>query len=283
MPTTCNINNVILISIVIVIIAFTNEIFTNMPILLTLFTNPTNFILLNILVILVLLINLPMGIILTFTLLYLSVYVKNILNTKQDKIDNIILTSNLIKLNNTELTKSGLLNQHPMANNISNTVANTVSNNIVSNNTVANTVSNNTVSNNTVSNNTVSNNTVANTVSNNIVSNNIVDNNTIANTVSNNSIINNTEINNNSSIDMTQLLSDSEFNYNNSAPFPNNNLSPLQLTNIINVSNVNKKCDYKYKDSQHNMTLYGPPLASCNTYNKEQIAMCGTPFYPINS
>ena len=240
MPTTCNINNVILISIVIVIIAFTNEIFTNMPILLTLFTNPTNFILLNILVILVLLINLPMGIILTFTLLYLSVYVKNILNTKQDKIDNIILTSNLIKLNNTELTKSGLLNQHPMANNISNTVANTVSNNIVSNNT-------------------------------------------IANTVSNNSIINNTEINNNSSIDMTQLLSDSEFNYNNSAPFPNNNLSPLQLTNIINVSNVNKKCDYKYKDSQHNMTLYGPPLASCNTYNKEQIAMCGTPFYPINS
>ena len=245
MPTTCNINNVILISIVIVIIAFTNEIFTNMPILLTLFTNPTNFILLNILVILVLLINLPMGIILTFTLLYLSVYVKNILNTKQDKIDNIILTSNLIKLNNTELTKSGLLNQHPMANNISNTVANTVSNNIVSNN--------------------------------------IVDNNTIANTVSNNSIINNTEINNNSSIDMTQLLSDSEFNYNNSAPFPNNNLSPLQLTNIINVSNVNKKCDYKYKDSQHNMTLYGPPLASCNTYNKEQIAMCGTPFYPINS
>ena len=249
MPTTCNINNVILISIVIVIIAFTNEIFTNMPILLTLFTNPTNFILLNMLVILVLLINLPMGIILTFTLLYLSVYVKNILNTKQDKIDNIILTSNLIKLNNTELTKSGLLNQHPMANNVANTVANTVANNIVSNNTIVNTVSNN----------------------------------TIANTVANNSIINNTEINNNSSMDMTQLLSDSEFNYNNSAPFPNNNLSPLQLTNIINVSNVNKKCDYKYKDSQHNMTLYGPPLASCNTYNKEQIAMCGTPFYPINS
>ena len=55
------------------------------------------------------------------------------------------------------------------------------------------------------------------------------------------------------------------------------------LVNAVNVSNVNKKCDYKYKDSQHNMTLYGPPLASCNTYNKEQIAMCGTPFYPINS
>ena len=251
MPTTCNINNVILISIVIVIISFTNEIFTSMPILLTLFTNPINFILLNILVILVLLINLPMGIILTFTLLYLSVYVKNILNTKQDKINNIILTSNLIKLNNTELTKSGLLNQHPMANNVSNNVDNTVVNNV--SNTVGNTVSNN----------------VDNTVSNKP-------------TTYTAPLINNLEINNNLSIDMTQLLSDSEFNYNNSAPFPNNNLSPLQLTNIINVSNVNQKCDYKYKDSHQNMTLYGPPLASCNTYNKEQIATCGTPFYPIN-
>ena len=97
MEGSCNINTVVVISIVVLIISFANELFSNFPILLNLFTNPINFILLNILVIFVLLIDLPCGIIIAFLILYLSIYVKNLINNKihnkQDKIDNILITS----------------------------------------------------------------------------------------------------------------------------------------------------------------------------------------------
>ena len=96
MPVTCDINTVIVIGIVILIIAFADEIFTKVPELLNLFTNPINFVLLIILVILVILINLPIGIILSFLMLYLAVYVKNLINNKKDKINNIMITSKLI-------------------------------------------------------------------------------------------------------------------------------------------------------------------------------------------
>jgi len=96
MPVTCDINTVIIIGCVVLIIAFANELFTSIPALLKLFTNPVNFVLLIILVILVILIDLPIGIILSFLILYLAVYVKNLINNKKDKLNNIVITSKLL-------------------------------------------------------------------------------------------------------------------------------------------------------------------------------------------
>ena len=236
MEGSCNINTVVVISIVVLIISFANELFSNFPILLNLFTNPINFILLNILVIFVLLIDLPCGIIIAFLILYLSIYVKNLINNKihnkQDKIDNILITSKLI---NTSITNAN-------ANVITNT--------------------------NAITNANVANNTI-------------------------------------------QLNSDSEINYNTRVQ-PNVNLPPFQplsqeqiqqntnqITSNIsqnqndslnnNTNAINRDgydvvgCRYDFKDSQQNMTRYGPPLASCETYSKTQIETCGTTFYPLNA
>ena len=74
----CNINTFLLVVFVISIIAFTDDILNNTPIIKKLFTDQTNFLLLIILVILVILIDIPNGIVLAFLVLYLSVHISYI-------------------------------------------------------------------------------------------------------------------------------------------------------------------------------------------------------------
>ena len=41
-------------------------------------------------------------------------------------------------------------------------------------------------------------------------------------------------------------------------------------------------CRYDMKSSPQNNTVYGPPLAWCNTYDKSKIDKCGSLFYPLH-
>ena len=110
------------------------------------------------------------------------------------------------------------------------------------------------------------------------------------------------------------ILSESEFIYDNK-PFPNNNLQPFVPYNQddINKMSSNKEvlacglktstepdyitkvnspsrdgydvsgCRYDFKNSPQNTTKYGPPLAQCATYSGDQVKTCGTVFYPLNA
>jgi len=146
----------------------------------------------------------------------------------------------------------------------------------------------------------------------------------------NSNSINNNTVNNNkrkvhfneeyNSINVPQdntILSDSEFNYDNTKPFPNNNIKPFQYTNenskatIVTNNNVNgvqniidndnendfitqvgepdrsgfdiSGCRYDMKNSPQNLTKNGPPLSQCSAYDPNQIKTCGTIFYPLNA
>lgn len=102
------------------------------------------------------------------------------------------------------------------------------------------------------------------------------------------------------------ILSESELVYNNT-PFPNNNIKPFQpiseeeIKKLSLVSNmpclppqvieVNQKqregydvvsCRYDFKDSEQNLSKYGPPLANCSAYSGDQYKRVGTLFYPLN-
>ena len=80
--TTCSSHSLALTVVVILIIAFADDIFTHLPILSKLFTDVVNFLLIIILCILVLLLDMPSGILLTFLVLYLAVWNKQWLKTK---------------------------------------------------------------------------------------------------------------------------------------------------------------------------------------------------------
>lgn len=218
---TCHLHTVVLVIIIVLILAFTDEIFHSLPVLVKLFTDPVNFILLVLLVILVLLVDLPCGILLSFLVLYLAIYVKRMLKNKIDSFENIVLASTLMKNSNLNCTPK-MVSDIP-----------------------------------------------------------------------------------------AKYLSESEINYNNTKPFPNNNIPPFQplsqqdidtntkqITSniscnqndaITSVSAPNRDgydvsgCRYDFKDSQQNMTMYGPPLAACGAYNPQQVAKCGTLFYPLNA
>lgn len=41
-------------------------------------------------------------------------------------------------------------------------------------------------------------------------------------------------------------------------------------------------CRYDMKSSPQNNTIYGPPLAWCNTYDKTKMDKCGSLFYPLH-
>lgn len=211
---SCHLHTVVLIVIIVLILAFTEELFHSAPVLVKLFTDPVNFMLVIALVVLVLLIDLPCGILLAFLVLYLAVYVKRMLKTKLDSFQNIIIASNLM----TPKIPSDI---------------------------------------------------------------------------------------------PPQYLSESEINYNNTKPFPNNNIPPFQPINqqaidtqtaqivpniacnqndaITTVGAPNRDgydvvgCRYDFKDSQQNMTKYGPPLNACGAYNANQTKTCGTVFYPLNA
>jgi hypothetical protein len=114
------------------------------------------------------------------------------------------------------------------------------------------------------------------------------------------------------------IRDDSEFIYDNTKPFPNNNLKPFQPKDYdsktensnsqINVNSVQQTinqecsndritkveqpdrsgydvtgCRYDMKNSPQNLTQYGPPLAQCSAYDPAKAQICGTVFYPLNA
>lgn len=83
--TTCSLHSLVLTVVIVLIIAFADDIFTRLPILTKLFTDIINFLLLITLCILILLLDLPSGILMTFLILYLSVWIKQWLKTKQQE------------------------------------------------------------------------------------------------------------------------------------------------------------------------------------------------------
>jgi hypothetical protein len=92
---SCNMHTVILIGIVILIFAFTEELFTQFPVLIKLFTDPINFILMIVLVILVLLIDIPCGILLSFVILYLAIWVKRFRQSTMNRFTDIAISSQM--------------------------------------------------------------------------------------------------------------------------------------------------------------------------------------------
>jgi len=115
------------------------------------------------------------------------------------------------------------------------------------------------------------------------------------------------------------IRSDSEFIYDTTKPFPNNNIKPFQYnsetsTATIVSNNTNNNvtdvqeivdnefqndfltqngqpdrsgydingCRYDMHNSPQNLTKYGPPLSHCGTYNVDKLTSCGTLFYPLN-
>ena len=91
---TCGFNMVLLTIISILIIAFTNDIFTTIPVLKKLFIDPVNYFLLITLVVLIILIDLPSGIVIAFLVLYLSVHMNSNKNLKRDNFANTDLRNN---------------------------------------------------------------------------------------------------------------------------------------------------------------------------------------------
>jgi hypothetical protein len=100
LSASCSTHTVILIIAIILMITFTDELFHKIPALVKLFTDPINFMLLIVLVILVVLIDLPCGILLSFLVLYISVYIKRTIKNKRDNFENILIASKLLNNSN---------------------------------------------------------------------------------------------------------------------------------------------------------------------------------------
>lgn len=101
----CNNNTLILSIIVILIVAFADTILKSFPMIKKLFTDNVNFMLLTVLVVLILLIDTSSGIILSFLVLYLAIYINYIdkkraffTNVKPEVMDtsNILSDSELV-------------------------------------------------------------------------------------------------------------------------------------------------------------------------------------------
>jgi hypothetical protein len=91
---SCSANTYLLIVAVVLIVAFTDTIFQNVPVLKKLFVDSINFILLIGLVIMIILIDMPSGIVLAFLILYLSTYMNRNAgtiygNTHMDRMERI--------------------------------------------------------------------------------------------------------------------------------------------------------------------------------------------------
>lgn len=99
--TLCSSYLIILTIVVILIIAFADDIFSRLPVLSKLFTDVVNFILLITLCILILLLDMPSGILLTFLVLYLAVWIKqwlknkNIGMAKQERFSDVVSANNI--------------------------------------------------------------------------------------------------------------------------------------------------------------------------------------------
>jgi len=97
--TTCSIYSIALTVLIILFIAFTNDIFERVPVLSKLFTDPINFILLITLCILILLLDMSSGILLTFLILYLAVWIKQWHKGKQERFSDIINAGGILTSN----------------------------------------------------------------------------------------------------------------------------------------------------------------------------------------
>jgi len=151
---------------------------------------------------------------------------------------------------------------------------------------------------------------ITNNINNNKVNNNKVNNERKVKFIEEPKVINSTD---------DTIRSDSEFIYDTTKPFPNNNIKPFQhnsetsTATIVsnNTNNVNgvqdivdnecqndfltqngqpdrsgydiNGCRYDMKNSPQNLTKYGPPLSHCGTYNVDKLTSCGTLFYPLNA
>ena len=252
----------IIISLIVVL--FIDNILNSFPILKTLFTDNTNYILLVFLIIFTMLIDLYCGIIIGLLVIYISMYI----NTHHPVISN--------------KDKNNKNNKNDTNNNIFK--------HIVNSNNVPNIYTDRKVQFNKEE-TIITPSTVVNTIDN-----------TINNTIN--------------SINNSEILSDSEFIYNNTKPFPNKNLKPFQTnveepfidinsnTNSNTNTNTNKNytddfithigepdrsgfdisgCRYDMKNSPQNLTKYGPPLAQCSAYDTNKVQTCGTLFYPLNA
>lgn len=231
----CNINTFLLLLLLVLVVAFTDNIFNSLPVLKKLFNDQVNYILVIALVILITLLDMPCGIILAFLVLYLSVYMNK--NSSMGKSMGGSMGS--MSINNNVLPKVRFSDTATIINNSS------------------------------------------------------------------------------QSSSQASIASDSEFVYNNTKPFPNNNLMPFQPVNqetinmskpmlgcsgnTVNTNTTNTNdymtqvglpnrdgfdvtgCRYDFKNSPQNLTKYGPPLAQCGTYSGEQSRNCGTVFYPLNA
>ena len=159
---------------------------------------------------------------------------------------------------------------------------------------------------------------------NDVIFKNVVNSNLVNNTMSEHKVkfakettIINPTLNHSNEPNDNTILSESEFIYNNTKPFPNNNLKPFQppvdnssnttqTTNTVNLvqQKINTEaqndfitqvgepdrsgfditgCRYDMKNSPQNLTKYGPPLAQCSAYDVNKIKTCGTAFYPLNA
>lgn len=243
----CNINTFLLLLLLVLVVAFTDNIFNSLPVLKKLFNDQVNYILVIALVILITLLDMPCGIILAFLVLYLSVYMNK----------NSSMGGSIGDSMGGSMGKSMGGSMGSMS-----------------------------------------------------INNNVLPKVRFSDTAT---IINNSS----QSSSQASIASDSEFVYNNTKPFPNNNLMPFQPVNqetinmskpmlgcsgnTVNTNTTNTNdymtqvglpnrdgfdvtgCRYDFKNSPQNLTKYGPPLAQCGTYSGEQSRNCGTVFYPLNA
>ena len=255
------------ILIAILLIVLTPTIFTSYPVLINLFTDTINYILIMLVIIFIMVIDVCCGATLAIVILYMAVYINTNITNKETTTKKYIKT--------------------PM-----NTLPDFIK--IVPNNT---SLSDNSV----IDNNTTTYNPNANANAN-------ANPNPNANANAN-------------ACNGDKVTDDSEFIYDNTKPFPNNNLKPFQPKDYDTNENTEQKkktlnfvqetinqeylnthndritrvdepdrsgydvsgCRYDMKNSPQNLTQYGPPVSQCSAYDPVKAQICGTVFYPLNA
>ena len=245
-----DINICMCIIFALIIVLFADTILDSMPILNLLFTDKTNYTLLIVLVIFIIILQPNCGIILALLVLYMSMYFNTRVASRSASPNASQMSSQMSSLALPRVSPS------PSLINISNQNHN-LFDNVINDNIIKQNTSN-----------------INGNEEDTILSNN------------------------------NEILSESEFIYNNTKPFPNNNLKPYQPTMIEKFASTDCKevtndfitnvgepersgydvsgCRYDMKNSPQNLTKYGPPLAQCSAYDTNKAKICGTVFYPLN-
>jgi len=205
--TTCSVYSILVSFIIILIIAFADDIFIKMPILIKLFTNKINFVLLIVLCILVLLLDMPTGILLAFLILYLAVWIKQWLKNKKERFNNIITNIPLSNIPRSYTSESEInYNKPPLTNG-----------------------------------------------------------------------------------NIAPFQPIEQENIEMQTPQIQTNIACNQNDSLLQVGQPNRDgydcvgCRYDMKDSPQNLTMWGPPLAQCGTYDASKVNKVGTVFYPLHA